>query len=53
VDISAVQLCAPILLGEVSKKNWMANHFLKISKLTMYTSLSKAQHNKSCYMDSI
>jgi hypothetical protein len=37
VDISAVdtysgmELCTPILLGETSKKIWMANH-LKINK---------------------
>jgi hypothetical protein len=52
VDISAVdaysemELCMPILLGEASKKNWMANHFQKISKLTMGTSLNKAQHKQ-------
>jgi hypothetical protein len=50
VDISAVnayyrmELCMPILLGEASKKIWMANHFHKNSKLTMDTSLNKAQH---------
>jgi hypothetical protein len=50
VDISTVdaysgmELCTPILLGEASKKIWMANHFRKISKLTMDTSLNKAQH---------
>jgi hypothetical protein len=33
VDILAVdayfemELCTPILLGETSKKNWIANHF--------------------------
>jgi hypothetical protein len=48
VDISAVVaysgmvLYMPILLGEASKKIWMANHFRKISKLTMDTSLNKA-----------
>jgi hypothetical protein len=52
VDISAVdaysriELCTPILLGEASKKNWMANHFKKNSKLTMDTSLNKAQHKQ-------
>jgi hypothetical protein len=50
VDISAVdaysgmELCTPILLGEARKKFWMANHFQKISKLTMDTSHNKAQH---------
>jgi hypothetical protein len=50
VDISAVdtysgiELCTPILLGEARKKNWMANHFQKNSKLTMDTSLNKARH---------
>jgi hypothetical protein len=49
VDISTVdtyfrmELCTPILLGEASKKIWMANHFQKISKLTMDTSFNKAQ----------
>jgi hypothetical protein len=38
-----MELCTPILLGEASKNLWMANHFLKISKLTMDTSLNKAQ----------
>jgi hypothetical protein len=52
VDISVVdahsrmELCTPILLGEASKKNWMANHFQKISKLTMDTSLNKAQYKQ-------
>jgi hypothetical protein len=52
VDISAVDaysgmtLCMPILLGEASKKIWMANHFKKNSKLTMDTSLNKAQHKQ-------
>jgi hypothetical protein len=52
VDISAVdaysriELCTPILLGEASKKIWMANHFQKNSKLTMDTSLNKAQHKQ-------
>jgi hypothetical protein len=41
---SGMELCTPILLGEASKKNWMANHFQKISKLTMDTSLNKSQH---------
>jgi hypothetical protein len=49
VDISVVdtyfgiELCKPILLGKASKKIWMANHSLKISKLTTDTSLNKAQ----------
>jgi hypothetical protein len=52
VDISAVdaysgvELCTPILLGEASKYFWMANHFWKISKLTMDISLNKAQHKQ-------
>jgi hypothetical protein len=52
VDISAVdayyrmELCMPILLGEASKKIWMANHFRKISKLTMDTSLNKTQQKE-------
>jgi hypothetical protein len=52
VDISAVntysgmELCKPILLGETSKKVWMTNHFGKFSKLTMDTSLNKAQHKQ-------
>jgi hypothetical protein len=29
---SGMELCTPILLGEASKKNLMANHFLKIFK---------------------
>jgi hypothetical protein len=43
---SIMELCTPILLGEASKKIWMANHFQKISKLTMDTSLNKAQHKQ-------
>jgi hypothetical protein len=52
VDIWAVdayfgmELCTPILLGEASKKIWMANHFQKILKLTMDTALNKAQHQQ-------
>jgi hypothetical protein len=52
VDISAmdaysgVELCTPILLGEVSKKIWMTNHFRKISKLTMDKSLNRSQHKQ-------
>jgi hypothetical protein len=52
VDISAVdayfrmELCTPILLGAASKNVWMANYFRKISKLTMDTSLNKAQHKQ-------
>jgi hypothetical protein len=52
VDISAVdaysgmELCTSILLGEASKKNWMANHFQKNSKHTMDTSLNKAQRKQ-------
>jgi hypothetical protein len=52
VDISTVtaysrmELCMPILLGEASKKIWMANHFQKNLKLTMDTSLNKAQHKQ-------
>jgi hypothetical protein len=52
VDISAVdaysrkELCTPIVLGEASKNIWMANYFQKISKLTMDTSLNKAQHKQ-------
>jgi hypothetical protein len=48
VDISTVdayfemELCMSILLGEASKKIWLANHFQKISKLTMNISLNKA-----------
>jgi hypothetical protein len=41
---SGMELCTPILLSEASKKIWMANHFQKISKLTMDTSLNKSQH---------
>jgi hypothetical protein len=43
---SGMELCTSILLGEASKKIWMANHFQKISKLTMDTSLNKAQHKQ-------
>jgi hypothetical protein len=43
---SRMKLCMPILLGEASKKIWMANHFQKNSKLTMDTSLNKAQHKQ-------
>jgi hypothetical protein len=52
VDISVMdtyfgmELCMPILLGEASKKIWMTNHFRKNSKLTLDTSLNKAQHNQ-------
>jgi hypothetical protein len=52
VDISAVdaysemELCTTILLDEASKKIWMTNHFRKNSKLTMDTSLNKAQHKQ-------
>jgi hypothetical protein len=51
VDISAVdtysvmELCTPILLGGTSKNFWMANHLKKL-KLTMDTSLNKAQHKQ-------
>jgi hypothetical protein len=41
-----MELCMPILLVEASKKIWMANHFRKISKLTMDTFLNKAQHKQ-------
>jgi hypothetical protein len=53
VDISLVdaysrmKLCTLILFGEATKKIWMANHFRKISKLTMDTSLNKAQHKQA------
>jgi hypothetical protein len=43
---SGMELCMPLLLGGTSKKFWMANHFWKISKLTMDTSLNKAQHKQ-------
>jgi hypothetical protein len=43
---SEMELCTPTLLGEASKKIWMANHFQKISKLTMDTSLNKAQYKQ-------
>jgi hypothetical protein len=43
---SRMELCMPILLAVVSKKNWMANQFWKISKLTMDTSLNKSQHKQ-------
>jgi hypothetical protein len=43
---SGMDLCTPILLGEASQKFWMANHFQKISKLTMDTSLNKAQYKQ-------
>jgi hypothetical protein len=52
VDISAVdaysgmELCTPILLGEARKKFGWKIIFQKISKLTMYTSLNKAQHKQ-------
>jgi hypothetical protein len=52
VDISVVdaysrmELCTPILLGDDSKNIWMANHFQKIPKLIMDTSLNKAQHKQ-------
>jgi hypothetical protein len=43
---SGMELYTPILLGEASKKNWMPNHFRKILKLTMDTSLNKAQQKQ-------
>ncbi len=43
---SGMELCTPILLGEASQKFWMANHFQKNSKLTMDTSLNKAQYKQ-------
>jgi hypothetical protein len=52
VDISAVdaysrmKLCTPILLGEASKKIGWQIIFKKNSKLTMDTSLNKAQHKR-------
>jgi hypothetical protein len=52
VDISAVdayskmELCTPILLGEASNNFLMANHFKFFLKLTMDTSLNKAQHKQ-------
>jgi hypothetical protein len=32
---------------------WVANHFQKKFKTQMNTSLNKAQHNKSRYVDNI
>jgi hypothetical protein len=52
VDISMVdaysgmEFCMPILLGEASKKFGMPNHFQKISKLTMDTSLNNDRHKQ-------
>jgi hypothetical protein len=52
VDILAVEayfrmeLCTPILLGDASKKIYMANHLQKNLELTMDTSLNKAQHKQ-------
>jgi hypothetical protein len=43
---SRMELYMPILLGEASKKIWLGNHFQKISKLTMDTSIKKAQHKQ-------
>jgi hypothetical protein len=43
---SGMELCKPILLSEASKKIWMTYHFQKNSKLTMDTSLNKAQHKQ-------
>jgi hypothetical protein len=43
---SRMELCTPILLSEASKKFWMAHHFRKISKLTIDTSLNKAQRKQ-------
>jgi hypothetical protein len=43
---SGMELCTPILLGGARKKFWTANHFWKISKLAMDTSLNKAQHKQ-------
>jgi hypothetical protein len=59
VDISAVdaysgmELCTPILLGEASKKNWMANHFKKNQNSQCTHPLTKLNINKTCYVDSI
>jgi hypothetical protein len=53
---SRMELYMPILLGESRKKIWIANHFQKISKLTMHTSLNNVEHkniNKSCCVESI
>jgi hypothetical protein len=30
---------------------WVANHFQNVFKTQMDTSLNKAQHNNSCYVD--
>jgi hypothetical protein len=52
MDISVVdayfgmELCTPILLGETSKKIGWQIIFEKKSKLTMDTSLNKAQHKQ-------
>jgi hypothetical protein len=43
---SRMELYMPILLGESSKKIWMADHFQKISKLTMHTSLNNVEHKQ-------
>jgi hypothetical protein len=43
---SGMELRTPTLLGESSRKIWIANHFQKKSKLTMDTSLNKAQHKQ-------
>jgi hypothetical protein len=43
---SGMKLCTSILLAEASKKICMTDHFKKISKVTMDTSLNKAQNKQ-------
>jgi hypothetical protein len=50
---SGVEVCSSIFLGEASKKNWLANHFKKNSKLKGAHPITKLNTNKSCYVDNI
>jgi hypothetical protein len=50
---SGVELCTPIFLGEASKFFLGSKSFLEFCKTQMDTSLNKAPHNNSCYMDNI
>jgi hypothetical protein len=50
---SGVELCTPIFFGVRLANNMGSRSFLKKNQNSMNTSLNKAQHNKSHYVDNI
>jgi hypothetical protein len=52
IAYSGMELCMPILLGDVSKKNWMQIIFEKFQNSQWTHPLTKLNINKSCYVDS-